>query len=285
MRRRDRYVGQLGQASDLFGINTGVLGGLTPGTVEIPLPGSGGGTGSGGGGGGTSLYDLLVLATPGLSYYWPLNETSGTVAHELLHGSLNGVYTGGYTLAQAGAGSSSNAVLLDGSSGYVQVPTTPGLDAGLTLSLEVWYRLANPIPVGIFDTLLNRVDGSLTVGYALELDGNGNIDFTSWDAAGGTDNSLFVGSFDTAWHHLVATSDQTSADFWFDGHRISHGSSFLTATSTVNTKPLYFGHSLAADEPTGSVDTFFDGELQRIAIYSTVMSSSDIAAHYAAGIA
>ena len=61
--------------------------------------------------------------------YWPLSETSGTVAHDLV-GNYNGTYIGGCTLAQSGPtdlifGSASHAALFDGASGHVDVPEGP----------------------------------------------------------------------------------------------------------------------------------------------------------------
>ncbi|HKW30231.1 MAG TPA: LamG-like jellyroll fold domain-containing protein, partial [Verrucomicrobiae bacterium] len=69
--------------------------------------------------------------------YWPLNETSGTVAHDLV-GNYNGTYIGGCTLAQSGPtnsifGSPSRSVLFDGTSGYVDIPEGPfNITGGIT---------------------------------------------------------------------------------------------------------------------------------------------------------
>lgn len=48
-----------------------------------------------------STYDAAIVATTGVVGYWPLNETSGTVAGDLV-GSNPGAYIGGVTLGQTG---------------------------------------------------------------------------------------------------------------------------------------------------------------------------------------
>ena len=73
--------------------------------------------------------------------YWPLNETSGTVAYDLVQGS-NGVYAGGYTLTTGGAvgagfGTPHRIAFYNGSSGYTQIPRLIG---STNFSIAFWVR-------------------------------------------------------------------------------------------------------------------------------------------------
>ena len=78
---------------------------------------------------------------------WRLQETSGTIAYDCSrNGTHPGTYTGGMTLGYAGRGTGNAAAvsaLSDGSSGFVLLPTLPGVQSGGPFSaggysMEAW---------------------------------------------------------------------------------------------------------------------------------------------------
>ena len=94
--------------------------------------------------GGT--YRKVVLADSPWAW-WRLQETVGTVAFDCSrNGTHSGTYLGGMTLGYAGRGAgnaASVAALSDGSTGYVLLPTIPGVQSGGPFSaggysMEAW---------------------------------------------------------------------------------------------------------------------------------------------------
>ena len=97
-------------------------------------------------------YEGTVIADSPISYY-PLKETSGTVATDLT-GSRNGTYTGGVTVNSAAGipgdtscGGVCNAPLFNGTSGYVSLPTYTWIPSG-DWSVEGWYNTNTTAGVG-----------------------------------------------------------------------------------------------------------------------------------------
>ncbi len=84
----------------------------------------------------SSPYRTAVSGTPGLAAYWRLGETSGRLACDE-RATSPGTYTGGYELGQAsGTADGNKAVALNGSSGYVDVPSTKALNPTSAISIE-----------------------------------------------------------------------------------------------------------------------------------------------------
>jgi hypothetical protein len=69
-------------------------------------------------------YATTVLAD-GPTSYWPLDEASGSVAHDRTASARNGTITGGVTLGQPGPISGATAMAFDGTSGYVALGVLP----------------------------------------------------------------------------------------------------------------------------------------------------------------
>ena len=97
-----------------------------------------------------ATYDAKIAAD-GAFVHWPLNESTGSTATDVI-GGYNGTYTGGVTLHDAASGvTGDNAPLFDGSTGYVLLPTIP-LNSLSTYTVEGWeYEPSNSF--GGFDTM------------------------------------------------------------------------------------------------------------------------------------
>lgn len=87
---------------------------------------------------------VVLFASP--QRYYQFGDTSGTVAVDSSTHALNGTYNGGFTLNQPGLiDDPSTCVLLNGTTGYVSVPTTTLPSGNNPFSLMVWGMLtANP---------------------------------------------------------------------------------------------------------------------------------------------
>src|SRR5438045_3626190 len=85
-------------------------------------------------------YASVIEATTGLTYYWRLQETSGTEAKDKKD-SNPGKYEGTYTLGQTGPTTEPDkAVFVNGTNG--KIPTEKTLTGETVLSVEAWINCA-----------------------------------------------------------------------------------------------------------------------------------------------
>lgn len=215
-------------------------------------------------------YQDIILAESSLVSYWRLGESSGTLADDA-KSTNDGTYVATPTLGAAGAlyGNADTAVTLNGSNQYVTVPDNNTLDLGDgPLSIELWCKF------GVFNSATSQklIDKGSSA-YGLRYSGSGKrIALTS--------GSTVIANFqpgtisDTLWHHLVATKNGASVVLWMDG-RIVTGT--VTNSTLVNTSsPLRIGATQTPSE-------FFNGTLDEVAVYNSVLGADSVLAHYNAG--
>lgn len=226
-----------------------------------------GAEGAGGGGGGGGTYSAAVLAdSPAL--YWRLNDPSGTTATDSSGNARTGTYGAGVTLGVAGATTDGDtAVTLNASStGRITSAYNP---FAASFTVEGWANQAATATtqalfggVGTTTCYLERTN--TTNGLLFDpnsTDTTGRVSWTTWPVAGG-------------WVHWALTYDSTTfaAELFING--VSSGA--LT-TQAMAAAPGNFvvGGFAAASNP-------FNGTVDEIAIYTGILSSARIAAHYAA---
>lgn len=237
-----------------------------------------------------NLAQMLLMARPLRSYqqviladkpvgFWPLNETSGTVANDLSGNGWNGTYTGGVELAAITFPSGGAAAKFDGSTGYVFGDSGVPTAATTNVTLEAWVNFdGNTSPNG--GCALKNGSCSYGSGYGM---GNGA---NSFDTAGADFLGLYeimswnpttVAIPTSGWHHLVIVIGANSAStFYLDGTELAtNGNSAINAPTT--------SWSIATDYNYGA--RFFDGAIANAAIYNTALTSAQILNHYNAGIA
>lgn len=206
--------------------------------------------------------------------YWPLNETVGPTAYELVRGS-NGVYSGGFTLTTGGANGAGfsnphRIVFYNGASGYTQVPRVIG---STNFSIAFWLRTAATGGTPNWYNGQGLVDGEVggvTGDFGLALVGNkvsfgvGNPDTTLTSVKTVNDNQ---------WHQVVATRDAGSGAMalYVDGKL--DNSTIGPTGSRTSSPALRFG-SLQ----TGV--NFFSGSMSDVAFYQQVLTSNQIATLY-----
>lgn len=208
--------------------------------------------------------------------YWPLNETVGPTAYDLVNGN-NGVYGGGYTLTVGGTNgagfiSPHRIVSYNGVSGYTQVPRVIG---GTNFSIAFWMRTTatGEKPQwyngqGLVDGEVGGVAGDF--GLALVENkigfGVGNPDTTLTSVKTVNDNQ---------WHHVVATRDAGSGALalYLDG-KLDNSTTGPVGSRTA-APALRFG-SLQ----TGV--NFYNGSLSDVAMYQQALTADQIATLYSA---
>lgn len=208
--------------------------------------------------------------------YWPLNETVGPTAYELVRGS-NGVYGGGFALTTGGAtgagfGSPHRIVFYNGSSGYTQVPRVIG---STNFSIAFWLRTAGTGGTPNWYNGRGLVDGEVggvAGDFGLALVGNkvgfgvGNPDTTLTSVKTVNDNQ---------WHQIVATRDAGSGAMalYVDG-KLDNATAG-PAGSRTNSPALRFGCL-----QTGV--NFLSGSMSDVVMYQQVLTSNQVATLYSA---
>ena len=207
--------------------------------------------------------------------YWPLNDTSGTVAAELVSGS-NGIYMGNVTLTTGGSSgvgfSNPHRVAAYNGSGYTQIPRVIG---STNFSLVFWLRTSAAGGSPNWYNGEGLVDGDVsgtTGDFGVALVG-AKIGF----GVGNPDTTLTsVKSVnDFAWHQIVATRDAGSGglNLFIDGNWDSR----LTGPTGARTNPpaLHIGN-------LQSGGGFFTGYLSDVALYPQVLTTNQVATLYRA---
>jgi uncharacterized protein YjdB len=163
--------------------------------------------------------------------YWPLSESSGTIAYDLI-GGHNGTYTNTYALGQAGPtnaffGGSASAVF-DGTSGHVDISGTPFNITG-AVTVIAW---VNILSAPTFDGLFGHGDAS----WRMTIDSSGQP--AGNDGSGlpdATDPISSPGINDGNWHMVAYSYTGTLGQ---NGNGSLYVDGVLVANNTVTNAPL-----------------------------------------------
>lgn len=218
-------------------------------------------------------YAATVLADSPLGY-WRLGDASGTTMTDSSGSSRNGTYVGTPTLGAAGllTGDADTAVSLNGTSQCGTVTYAAWMDVSV-ITLEA---VVKPAAVGAYRAILDRDDagGAAPRVFQFRMENTGKLGFIFWDS-GGTVHS-FVGSTVMSAgsiYHVAATFNGTTATLYING--VSDGTLSFTGSLKTGTRNMQVGS-------TGGTAQFYSGVIDEAAIYGTALSSTRIAAHYAA---
>lgn len=224
-------------------------------------------------------YAATILADSPVGY-WRLGESDPSMPAADATGNGNdGTYFGGVMLGQPGAivGDPDTAAAFDGSSAFVDIPSTPGgtFDLTANFSLEAWVINNGQNP----DIHLGRIvaNGGIGLrGYGWGILPNNEVRYTTWGILD-FDSRLTIVPQDSAWHYLALTFDNTAtAYFYLDGQ----------LTDTITDPQARLARSsefdlIIGDTPTG-LQEFYNGTIDEVAIYNYVLTADQIAAHFQA---
>lgn len=209
-------------------------------------------------------YNAAVIADGAIAF-WPLQETSGTTATELVAG-LNGTYAGGYTLNQAGpSGLGGKAVQFNGSTAKVTTAAST-IISGASFSVEVWLNVssyAGQVAFGHNGTSTFEIQVGGTNQMLLNFSGSFILGSTTGQATG-------------SFLHVVFTSDLSGTKCYLNG-----------TLNNSNTTAWHGGTSASAIFALGSrsgTSAFFSGYIAAASVYNTVLTPAQIANHYSLGV-
>ena len=226
---------------------------------------------------------LATAAPPpaNLTNWWPFDETSGTIAHNLGPDPTvlqpQGVLQGGAAFATGCVG---NGVHINSSADFVEAPDAPSIDFGTgSFTIKASVRTstsASGIP--IVDHRVINPDIQHPLGYILYLS-NGTLAFQLGDA-GGLSTINFISPSPTlndgVCHCVAVTVDRAGGTT--GGHLYADGVSVLTFNPTVrsasnsNTGPLRIGQ-----ECPGFLTRTFTGDIDEVQLYSRALSAAEVA--------
>jgi hypothetical protein len=188
-----------------------------------------------------------------------------------------------------GAGRSANKT-----TGIVAVPATPGSAWGATLAAWVHCDAVGVAPNVAGDiALVGEVTGNnTTLPIGMFMQGDATIVAEVGYAVGGGASAGYVQAITTKkindgnWHHIVSTVSQNSTNttvtVWIDG--TSAASTTVTTSSLGGMLPSNATSVMVGGEnDTGRVTQMFDGEIAHVALWNSVLSSSQISTLNTAG--
>mgnify|MGYP001546853258 CR=1 FL=1 len=229
---------------------------------------------------------LIVVPSPNLyitdvvqdspNAFWPLNESSGTIANDYSGNGKNGTITNGVTLgvdgprppAYQGFNAASTAYQFDGGSGYIDCGTAPSLSGTTDFTLEAWINTtATANGVIIQQRSATGYNGE----YQFQVTAAGNLNFMIY--GGGSQYSFTTTRTvnDGQWHYVAAERSGANGYIYIDGT--------LAASANGTPAPLdptiqtYIGN-----DQRDSV-SYFSGSISDLAIYGRALSVHDITLH------
>jgi hypothetical protein len=220
----------------------------------------------------TTAYGALVQASGPVSY-WPLNETSGTTAMDLV-GTNHITYGGTYTLNQEPLRNTDGqpCVLFTtaDAAGNTRVAYNDSLNP-TQFTVECWVKPVNTT-VQYLVSLQDRTTGSRT-GYALWKN-NGNASFgMQWTSVGTTNPSIngTTPALPGKVYHVVGTYDGTTFKLYVNGNL--ENSSVSTYVPASPTQP---GFTIGSRNGI----TAAPSNIQDVALYNRALTLEEIQTHY-----
>ncbi len=182
-----------------------------------------------------------------------------------------GTAVGGVTPQPAGATAGRDpAVELNGTSGYVTVPDAAALRlADGPFSLEAWVN--RPTLGARSRATRSRCSTRADGGYQVNI--QNNVVYFDQAAVGTIARSTTA--MGTGWHHIVVTKNGGAVHIYQDGAEVTGGRHQLR-TLTDGSRPLVLGVR------RGNTTAFLDGQLDEVAVYRSVLTPAQVAAHCAA---
>ena len=210
--------------------------------------------------------------------YWPLNEMSGAVVHDLVAGS-NGLSTGAYTpnypgRIGAGFGSPHRATHYDGSTGCTQLPALAG---GTNITIVFWVLAQGSGGSPNWYNGRGLVDGYVAAGandFGVALVG-GKVGF----GVGNPDTTLLsVNPINNGlWHQVAVTRNSGTGlmSIYIDGTLDS------SMTGPIGARMAAPNWRIASLQ-TGAAGGFLSGTASDVAVYNQQLAAGQIADLYSA---
>jgi hypothetical protein len=208
---------------------------------------------------------------------WQLNESSGTAFTDDI-GAKNGTLNGGLTLANTAVMEAGTGVKFDGSTGYISIGSMSGFLAVGTVEVVATFSAlpassqANPLFTHAYASSIIP----LVIGFNLDAANAGKLQVGYF-----TGSAWMTATWATAPavgvpYHFVGTYDGTTLNLWANNQLVATATpgTARPGSGTVN-GTAYIGRRWDTAE-------FHNGYIYDVALYSSALNSTRVAAHYAA---
>ncbi len=231
--------------------------------------------------GSTSEFSNAETAVGDIAARWPLDETSGLTAVDII-ASNNGAYRNGVILNQTAAcANTGNAVYFDGIDDYVEIPHSADylLDDG---TVTLWAKID---ALGVEETLFSKDSEGLDTGghLTITVQAGGDVQVRLQS----TTTSYFVNSAPISagtWFHVAFSWGSDGMALHIDGGLPVTdpytGGTGTTSGGAGNFEPIALGGGTinSGNLVVTPVNTFFNGYLDDVRIYDGALSQSEISA-------
>lgn len=224
----------------------------------------------------TALYsETHVCPSVKLIADWRMDETawngtSGEVA-DSSGNNLNGQAKSGATLATTATAKLCQGGVFDNQN-YVELPDSGSLQVTTSYTIAAWIKTSK----GAATIVSKTGSSSPWLGYVFALGPNSGGKLSLWNGSGSWYTSSGAAVNDGAWHHVAATVNGNSLQFYVDG--VSNGSAItLAAVTTASSSPLRVGFENSPDAST----RYFSGQMDEVKIWSGALTATQIATGYA----
>ncbi|MCX6030337.1 MAG: SUMF1/EgtB/PvdO family nonheme iron enzyme [Chloroflexi bacterium] len=220
----------------------------------------------------------VVSPPTAMTHWWPLDEQSGTIAHDIVNPLTNGTHLNGPAPVP---GMVAFALSFDGVDDCVEVADHSSLNFDLgDLTIDAWIKTSD---AGSLKYLVDKRVAATDQGYALFLLGNGVLGFELGQGVGFSNiyvSTVFVA--DGQWHQVAVSvdrNDPAGGKFYIDGVHILVDDFDPTyqSGSLTNTSPLRMGC-----RSTASKD-FYLGILDEVELFPRALTEGDIQGIFQAG--
>ncbi len=173
------------------------------------------------------------------------------------------VQTPSYTVTMnVAATEPGNALNLDGTDDYVNIPDTNSLDLTTNYTIEAWVK---PETFSNLAGIVSKYQTGSSFGYTLRLNGTApytGIDFDEKSTA----NGILTAN---KWYHIAAVKNGSTRTLYVNGVSVALTGTGLT--TAANTDPVKIGCDFSA--------RYFDGNIDEVRIWSVARSQSEIVAN------
>jgi hypothetical protein len=216
-------------------------------------------------------------------FAYKLTEASGsTTATDWSGKAANGTYQGSMVASTPSPNAcprdTGSSYQLNGSTSFVSTPKS--YVNPTTFSEEVWFRttVAGGMLIG-FGT--NQTAASGQHDRQVYLNTSGQIVFGSYSSTTQVVTSPKTYT-DGAWHHMVATmSASTGMRLYLDGTLVASNAAYTAPEN--DTGYFRIGYDTLSGWPGQPANFFFTGSIRYAAVYSTVLTATQVANHATAG--
>ena len=217
------------------------------------------------------------------TFYYPLNEASGSVATDSSPNRANGTLQTGYTRTTSGicTASSQPALTLNGTSGYLSTPTQA--TAPNTFTAQVWFKTTTTGGGRIIGFGNLRTGASSSADRHVYLTNAGQLVFGV--QTGNNQRQTITsatGLNDGTWHLATATLSSAGMRLYVDDT--------LVASRTGTTSGIsYTGYwrvgydTLTTSWTNSPTSDFFAGSVAQVAVYPSALTAQSVADIYGAG--